>query len=249
MPTFWQAVMQYAKRAIFRLPIVRNLMLPRYPFMLEPDQLIWLCDAIDRTRASGGIGCIVEVGVARGQTSAFLLTHMCHRGDSRRYYCIDTFQGFMPADVAHEISNRGKGSLSFGGFAVNDRGLVEQNLQRQGFGNAAVIQSDAGAFDWSSLPPIDVMLIDVDLYRPTKAVLANSQPHGSPFARVMVDDVKTGTVYDGAEQAYAEFCKERGFPLRPVGGKAGVIVAGEAIQDAARGTLGIAPHSQSTAMR
>ena len=229
----WRAVIQQAKKIAFRLPIVGNLMLPRYPFMLEPEQLIWLCEAINRTRdarAPGypGTGCIVEVGVARGQTSTFLLTHMRHRGDTRQYYCIDTFCGFTSSDIEYEVSQRGKAEhVLFDGFAVNNRALFDANLKRQGFSNVVTIQADASAFDWSNLPPIDVMLIDVDLYKPTMAVLTNSQPYWAPFARIMVDDVKSGTVYDGANQAYSEFCGDRNLPLRTVGNKAGVIVSDE----------------------
>jgi hypothetical protein len=69
------------------------------------------------------------------------------------------------------------------------------------------------------------MLIDVDLYRPSKAVLVNSQPHWAPFAHVMVDDVRDGTQFDGAHQAYVEFCNEQHYPLRMIGTKAGVLVA------------------------
>jgi hypothetical protein len=238
MAASWQTAMQEIKRAVFRLPGVSRVMIPRYPFMVQPDQLIWLCQALDRTReararAGSGQGCIVEVGVARGQTSSFLLTHMRHHGDNRPYCCIDTFQGFTPSDVAHEVDQRGKSAISLRGFAVNDRALIEQSLKRQGFSNVVVIEADAGRFEWSNLPPVDVMLIDVDLYRPTKAVLVNSQPHWAPFAHVMVDDVKDGTQFDGAHQAYTEFCNEQHYPPRMIGTKAGVLVADQHAGDTA----------------
>jgi len=205
--------------------------MPRYPFMLEPDQLIWLCHAIDVTREAGardgGQGCIVEVGVARGQTSTFLLTHMQLHGDRRPYYCIDTFSGFTAADRDHEVSQRAKPAAALNGFTVNDRAAVEQNLKRQGFDNAIVIEADAGAFGWSRIAPIDVLLLDVDLYRPTKAVLTASRPHWSSWAHVLVDDVKPDDIFDGAHQAYVEFCEEQRLPIRLVGGKAGVVAPPE----------------------
>ncbi len=131
------------------------------------------------------------------------------------------------------MRERGKGDFSFHGFSVNDRDLVERSLKRQGFANVSAIEADASRFDWASLPPIDVMLIDVDLYQPSKATLVNAQPYWSPFARVMVDDVKDGTPFAGAHQAYVEFCDEQNYPLRMVGTKGGIVIADEHAVEAA----------------
>jgi len=227
MASALQPIMQEVKRAIFRLPGAGRRLIPPYSPMLETDQLIWLCDAVDRTRAAATGGCIVEVGVARARTSSFLLAHMREHGDKRPYYCIDTLQGFTASDVAYEVEQRGKPAGALTGFAVNDRDLIELGLRRQGFDNVVVVEADAGAFDWSKLPPIDVLLVDVDLYKPSKAVLAASQAFWSHVARVMVYDMRSDTAFDGAHQAYMEFCAERRYSPRLVGTKSGVILPSE----------------------
>jgi len=68
-------ILQWVKRAAFRWPVLRDFSRPRYSYNIYPSQLSWLCHAITATRDNSG-GCIVEVGCARGMTTAFLLAHM-----------------------------------------------------------------------------------------------------------------------------------------------------------------------------
>jgi hypothetical protein len=223
---------QQVKRAAFRWPGLRELSRPRYNYNLEPAQLAWLCVAIEKTKpasesSAGNKGCIVEVGVARGMTSVFLLQHMRHLRDNRTYFCMDTFAGFVQKDVDYEVKFRHKKKTHFRGFSYNHQEIFERNLVKCGFNNFAIIQSDASAIDWNKLPNIDVMLLDVDLYMPTKSVLDNSVGQWSKDAYVMVDDVGPAGDYDGASQAYTEFCKEKGFLECRVGNKGGVIVMGK----------------------
>jgi O-methyltransferase len=226
--TFSDLVVQHLKRAAFRWPGLRELSRPRYYYNIEPAQLAWLCEAIAASKSDvqSMQGCVVEVGVARGMTTVFLLEHMKKIGDTRTYVCIDTFSGFTEGDIEYEVKMRGKVLSHYRGWAWNDREIFRENLSKCGFDNTRVIQADASLFDWSSIPPIDVMLLDVDLYMPTKAVLENSHARWSRQARVMIDDCAKGGGYDGAYQAYIEFCATRQLPALIVGNKGGVIVMG-----------------------
>jgi hypothetical protein len=219
---------QYLKRAAFRGPGLRELARPRYNYNIEPAQLAWLCMAIEHTRThtsnAAEKGCVVEVGVARGMTSVFLLEHMRQIRDERTYVCVDTFSGFTRRDVEHEVNIRGKNRSHYRGFSYNQKEIFESNLAKCGFKNVLVIQADAATFDWGRLPPIDVMFLDIDLYLPTKAVLENSFGRWSNGAYVMLDDVQPEGDYDGAFQAYLEFCAAKGLPKAKIGNKGGIIL-------------------------
>lgn len=227
--TLADLVIQQVKRIAFRWPGLRGLSRPRYSYNIEPAQLAWLCKAIEDTRTlrdseNTPPGCVVEVGVARGMTSVFLLEHMRQIGDRRPYICLDTFSGFTSGDIKHEVMFRGKISSHFRGFQYNQKSTFEHNLRKCGFENVIVYECDAGKFDWQRIPLIDVMLLDVDLYLPTKAVLANSFDRWSKCAHVMLDDVCPGGDYDGAMEAYRDFCETKGFPELKIGNKGGIFV-------------------------
>lgn len=211
---------QPAKWIAYRAPVLSDVSRPRYPYGLEPAQIAWLCNAISDTR--GGSGCIVEVGVARGMTTTFLAEHMRLSGDQRPYFCIDTFGGFVESDVEHEVAVRKKDRSAYGAFSYNDVDIFRANMRKNGYSNVECVVSDASKFDWSGIPQIDVMLLDVDLYLPTLAVLRNSRSRWSRNHRVMVDDVKQGGSWDGAHQAYHEFAGEAQLATQAIGGKGGV---------------------------
>jgi len=217
-------ILQWVKRAAFRWPVLRDFSRPRYSYNIYPSQLSWLCHAITATRDNSG-GCIVEVGCARGMTTAFLLAHMNNIGDQRPYICVDTFEGFTPADVQFEVNQRGKRLQDYRGFSYNDAAIFHRNIGKCGYGNHRTIKGDVGAFDWTKIPPVDVMLLDVDLYAPTKAALESSIARWSSDAHIMVDDVASDHIYDGAGYAYREFCDSHGFAATVVGTKGGVILA------------------------
>jgi O-methyltransferase len=217
-------ILQWVKRAAFRWPLLRDLSRPRYGYNIVPSQLSWLCDAIAAT-SSNADGCIVEVGCARGMTTTFLLTHMNNIGDKRPYICLDTFAGFTQADIQYEVNQRGKRVQDYRGFSYNDAAIFHRNIEKCGYPNHRTIQADAASFDWTRIPPIDVMLLDVDLYAPTKAALENSISRWSADARIMVDDVASDHIYDGAGSAYREFCAAHGFVPTMVGAKGGVVLA------------------------
>jgi len=212
---------EWVKRVAFRWPILNEISRPRYAYNLTPAQLSWLCDAITATKDDAE-GCIVEVGCARGMTTAFLLQHMSNIGDRRPYICIDTFSGFTDADVDFEVKERGKKASEFYGFTYMDAEVFRHNILKLGHRNCQVFVGDAADFDWSIIPEIAVMLVDVDLFLPTKAVLERSASRWAAGARIMVDNVKPDRDFDGAHQAYHEFCRARGLSASLVGDRSGV---------------------------
>ena len=78
----------------------------KYNYMLEPIQLSQFILEISRT--SNIKGSIVEVGAFRGLTTCFALEHMLNEKINKTYYAIDTFEGFISADVDYEVYNRNK---------------------------------------------------------------------------------------------------------------------------------------------
>lgn len=218
---FTHLVAEYVKRLAYRSRALNFLSRPRYVYNIGPAQITWLCDAISQTKGNGG--CIIEVGAARGMTTLFLLTHMAEMGDKRPFVVIDTFSGFTKEDVSYEVKQRNKNRSAYRSFRYNDREIFMANLAKAGFPDVVVFETDVSTFDFSGLPSIDVMLIDVDLYLPTLATLERSQRFWSAPAFIMVDDVTGGTPYDGAGAAYTVFLDRNGLQPEVIGTKGGVI--------------------------
>jgi O-methyltransferase len=211
---------ELAKRIAFRSKALNWISRPRYEYNLKPAQLAALVDAITRTHHLKGN--IVEVGVARGMTTLFLLRHMQDIQDTRRYICVDTFSGFVPDDVAYEKAHRGKDDPALGGFAYNDPDVFLQNIQTGGH-SVGIIQKDCGLLTKEDLGAVSVALLDVDLYLPTKRAIGSIYDAMEPGGVMMIDDVTSG-VYDGSAAAYFEFCKERGIEPNVVADKGGMLL-------------------------
>jgi predicted O-methyltransferase YrrM len=216
---------ELAKRIAYRSKWLNFLTRPRFPlFGMQPAQLAWLVSKMDETRKENKKpGAIVEVGVGIGMTTIFLLEHMKLSQDSRPYYCIDTFGGFLDKDLAFEEKDRGKRRLDMEGrFAYNKKEVFENNLKKAGYSNQVVVCADASTMDFSKIGPIDVMLLDVDLYLPTKAVLSTVPKFLNDRAYIMVDDCQSNSLWDGSDQAYMEFIQSQGGARVIVGTKGGV---------------------------
>jgi hypothetical protein len=216
---------ELAKRMAYRSKWLNFLSRPRFPlFGMQPAQLAWLVDKIDDTRRENKTpGVVVEVGVGLGMTTVFLLEHMKLCQDTRPYYCIDTFGGFLKKDIDFEEKHRSKDRREMEGrFAYNKMEVFENNLRKAGYANPVVICADASAMDFSQIAPIDVMLLDVDLYVPTKAVLWQIVKSLNTRAYIMVDDCQPDSLWDGSDQAYNEFMLSRAKPRLIVGTKGGV---------------------------
>ena len=96
-------------------------------------------------------------------------------------------------------------------------------MARAGYTNIKSFKADASTFDFAAFAPIAFALIDVDIYRPVKLSLQHIHPHMSKSGVIVVDDCSADGIWDGAYQAYMEFCSERGLAPEIVCGKLGLI--------------------------
>jgi predicted O-methyltransferase YrrM len=170
-------------------------------------------------------GVAVEVGCNQGWTSLFLLEAMAERGIRRDYICIDTFEGFTKDDVSFEYAERGKPEGMYDEcFTVNDPEWLRGSLSRSGHQNVSVRKADATTFNYKSLGNIAFALIDVDLYRPVRKSLELILPNMAAGGVVVVDDCDPSDErWDGAHQAYLDFCREQKIEPRFLCNKLGLI--------------------------
>lgn len=214
--------LEYAKRVAFRNPYLNWLSRPSYPYNLDPYQLAYLIQSLESTRHLRG--AVLEVGVARGQTTVFLNTHLRLTSDKRSYLCVDTFEGFLEQDIDHEINIRGKNdNIAYKGFGYNDVHVFEKNMATLGFHNVKVLKKDANQLNEMDLGKISVALLDVDLYKPTLSALRIIFKCLEPGGVILVDDVMDGSLFEGAAQAYNEFCTEVGLFPMVLGRRSGII--------------------------
>jgi O-methyltransferase len=209
-----------AKYLVYRTP-VRRLFDPRYPYYVNPAELAFLCDAISATKLTGG--AILEIGVAKGETSIFLMEHLRTTQDGRPLYLIDTFCGFTAESIDYERRHRAKSSSDLAIFRWGSPTIFADTLRKQGYSNFKIFQSDATQLHYQQFAPIAVVFIDIDLYKPTRAALEEIWPHLARPSFILVDDCAANTPYDGALSAYEEFIRERGLAPHFVGEKGGIV--------------------------
>jgi predicted O-methyltransferase YrrM len=194
--------------------------MPSYRFNVEPIQLATLVCEIDRLKNT--IGAIVEIGVARGLTTRFICEHLIKtRCTNQKLYAIDTFQSFIKSDVDYEVAHRNKNKGDLKGVVDNDFEIWKKNFR--GFPFVKAIQSDCAAFDYSTIAPIKLAFLDVDLYLPIKRVLPRIYEHLCEGGIILVDDVQNNHIYDGAYQSYMEFCEDLNISPTVIGNKCGII--------------------------
>lgn len=203
---------------------IQSRLLPTYPYMFNPAQLTFLCDCLSKTAAIPGP--IVEIGANAGHTTIFLGKYLDAINVSKRYICIDAFSGFMPEDIEVEVKDRAKPFNYQNHFQDWTRELFQMTMDWNGLKNVNVIQADINVFDERSFDPPSFCLVDVDLYRPTKAGLNKFYHRMPPGAMLVIDDCVPNSKYDGAYQAYQEFVRENGLSERYEHGKLGVVRVG-----------------------
>ena len=103
------------------------------------------------------------------------------------------------------------------------RCLILRKSNFQDFPFLKVIQADCSEVDYSKLAPIKLAFLDVDLYLPTKNVLPKLYAELISGGAILVDDVLNDNTYDGAYQAYMEFCQQQSIRPEIIGNKCGVI--------------------------
>ena len=217
MATMSQPIREFAKRLAFRYT---RLGAPDYPYIIEPVQLATLVNELDRVREISG--SIIEVGVARGMTTRFICEHLVASGrESEQVYAIDTFDSFCPRDVDFEVKHRGKTPQDVSGFGYINYDSWRRNFREFKFLTAC--KADCSTFDYASIAPIKWVFLDVDLYLPTKNALKQIYRYMSVGGVAMIDDVLQPCRWDGAYQAYKEFCDEQKLPFQMIGNKMGII--------------------------
>jgi Macrocin-O-methyltransferase (TylF) len=194
---------------------------PGYSYCIEPIQLATLINEFERT--SSIRGSLVEIGVARGMTTRFMCEHIVRQGldKTTEYFAIDTFNSFLGSDIDHEVSVRGKSRDDLGGFGYNDYGVWVRNFASFPFVKA--LQADCSSFDYTTIAPIRMAFLDVDLYLPTRGALPKLWECLQEGGVIAVDDVQDNSVYDGAFQAYMEFCSDNGLQPEIIGNRCGIL--------------------------
>jgi O-methyltransferase len=200
--SYWLAYYLAAPAVYSRQPFVK------YPYMNRPSEIMEIAKQLLSVDVPGAA---VEVGCHQGWTTCFLIEALAEQGVHRDYVCIDTFTGFTPEDAAVEYESRGKAvGLYDDDFVVNDPQWLKASLKRSGYSHVSVHRADATAFDYQTLGKIAFALVDVDLYRPVKESLKRIIPQMARGGVVVVDDCNPNDpLWDGAYQAFMEFCKER----------------------------------------
>ncbi len=223
-------VMTLIKRIVYRLPVLRNVMLPEYRYWVDPGELSAMVGLIDATRGTGG--AIVEIGVARGDTSVFLLEHLRTTGDPRTLVFVDTFNGFTPESIDYEVTNRRKRAAEISDYSYGSARVFNHSLARLGYTNYRIIEGDCSEVDWKEIGPIGAVFLDVDLYLPTAATLEALWPLIVPGGGVVLDDCVEPAWFDGALQACREFIDRHGLPFVRAGGKGALLRKPDAEIDA-----------------
>jgi hypothetical protein len=188
--------------------------------MFSPEQLWSLCQAAESVLPLGG--AFAEIGVCDGDTTLYLHRHLAGKGDAPTYYCIDTFSGFTEEDIRGE-RERGK-AADYKDIFLTSKARFQRTMQMNGLDRTVVVQADAGTFDYSSLPPLSFVLVDVDLLRPVRAALAGCWERLLPRGVLVVDDCDASiSLWDGAYEAYVEFCREHELTVDIRHGKLGFV--------------------------
>ncbi|MBY0576047.1 MAG: TylF/MycF family methyltransferase [Gallionellaceae bacterium] len=203
----------------FKSPLWR-FFLPVMKFDMSISQLNFIVNTLD---AIANDGAVLEIGVGGGATSVVINNFMKSKSIRRHFYAIDTFSGFAPEDILYEKDHRGK-TDNYLYYRSNSKEWYSKTLIAHGIKDATVFQADAKEFDYSVIGPLAFCLFDVDLYKPTESVLPRLYEILIPGGVIIVDDCSLEpSIYDGAGEAYREFCAKMGFKEERVHEKLGVI--------------------------
>lgn len=222
LPSTWPSQSPLAhrvKQLLLRTP-ARELFTYRYRFMFSPAQLGFLCAQI--TAAAEVPGSILEVGCAFGATTVFLNRHIDSLGIGVDYYAIDTFAGFTAKDICCERA-LGRRYTYDADFRGNSKPWFDRTMRRNGISRVRSFRADATTFDYTAIAPFRFVLVDVDLYRPVRAVLEAVYDLVSPGGTIVTDDcLRTGR-WSGAYEAFTEFTTDRGLEATITGDGLGLV--------------------------
>lgn len=213
------AFTRLAKSVYFNTPVWRFL-LPVMKFDMTIAQLNFITGTLASIKAEGAV---LEIGVGGGATSVVINKFMEEKSIKRPFFGIDTFYGFTKEDVDFERTKRGK-TDSYLGYRSNSKNWYLKTLLAHGIENARAIEADAKELDYSTLAPLALCIVDVDLYQPVAAVLPRLYDVLVPGGMIIVDDcAEQDSLYDGAGEAYRDYCKTIGFAPEIVHDKLGII--------------------------
>jgi len=200
----------------------RRFVFPRWRYNFAAIDLLFMCNCLEELR--GVNGSVVEVGCEYGETTLFLNRFMSDSKLEKKYYCIDTFDGFTENDIRFEIETRAKRRENLLGFRKNSKKWFKRTVSDAGYNSIGIFQADASVFDFSLVSPISFALIDIDLFKPIQACLPKIFDALSPGGMILVDDCDPSDAnYDGAYYAYVEFMGSRNLPIKIFGKKLGII--------------------------
>lgn len=194
----------------------------RYPFNFSVEQLLLLCSFLRET--DDVTGNIVEVGCERGSTTLFLCNYLASLKSSKKYFSVDTFEGFVDTDIKYEVAYRSKEAWMYSAFRVNSVRWFTHSMKMAGEVRVQAICSDVNSYDFTLCGPFSFILLDVDLYKPIREKLPELYSLLSPGGIMVVDDCNPRSYWwDGAYQAYDEFVKDNDLDSEIVLEKIGII--------------------------
>jgi O-methyltransferase len=209
-------LVRVCKEIVYRTPL-RRYFFPYFRYNMTAAQLCLLCHWLEKTKNVPG--SVVEIGCSTGMTTVFLNKYMDAQGIVKDYIAVDTFSGFVGEDIRHEVRNRGKRASFYTGFRTNKQQWFDGTMRLNGIQRVRSLAADVNQFELSRLGPIAFCLLDVDLYRPTRNALPLLFGQLSGGGILAVDDCDATNIrYDGADQAYKEFCAQMSYPQRIVSG-------------------------------
>lgn len=216
-----QEIKKFLKDILFHTRFRKNFF-PLFQYNFTASQLCFLCQCLEKTKNIQGE--IVEVGCAGGSSTVFLNKYMDSENIDKKYYAIDTFSGFVTKDIDYEVTERNKKPEYFNSFKINSKEWFDGTMSQNGISRVKSIKADVNVFDLKTLGAVSFAILDVDLYRPMNKCLHELYEMLSPGGILVVDDCNTGDIrWDGSDQAYKEFIKEKNHKSEIVHGKLGVI--------------------------
>jgi O-methyltransferase len=207
-------------KSLFFNTFLWKFFLPVMKFDMSIKQLNFILDTIKEIDDDGAI---VEIGVGGGASSIVINKFIQSNSINKHFFAIDTFYGFTKEDISYENKIRGKAD-SYQYYRSNSLSWYTKTLKAHGILNANIFKADAKDFEYNLIGPIAFCLFDVDLYNPTSKVLPILYSKLIPGGVIIVDDCqKDKSIYDGAGEAYREFCKNNNLTEELVHYKLGVI--------------------------
>lgn len=216
------SVLKFLIKDILSATRLRRFVFPRWRYNFSASDLVFMCGLLENNRRVDG--AVLEVGCEYGETTIFFKSFLNEIGVPQKYICIDTFDGFVDEDVAYEVEVRGKSNKLASFFKINRAEWFRVTMSDAGFDDVLVFKADASKFDFSSFGPISFVLIDVDLYHPVLNTLRAVYSLVPPGGIIVVDDCNPQSeFYDGAYQAFLQFCAENDLQPSFFGSKLGYL--------------------------